>query len=352
MALPPAPDVLTGIEGAVRSLLEEFSISSPPRFTDLVRKEWAEAPRVDLSASTIRGEEMNQLYELRARLLDWTVETGFLGFFDANPGRRYIYQRRLEVLCEMLPDLRRKRVLEVGCAAGIVAALLAPSCRELVGVDVTETAIQFARRLHRELGNFHTRFIVADAHALPFPDRRFDVIVTTETFEHFLDPGKALKEFHRVLVPDGEIAMTTTTAATPSDAVVKLIRLFKRDFYVDTEEQFDKKAYFAAVAKGIEAPPEIFRRVHRRFGYGNLSRMFRAHHFAVLNAKGAVLAFPPVYLAVYQFLLRPLLPMVRWLEELLNEVGIFKRFGSVTTGFRLVRLPPSPAPGPGFPSLN
>lgn len=338
LTLPLAPDNLTGIEGVVRSLFGEFSISPPPRFTDLLRKEWAEAPRVDLSASTIRGEEINRLYELRARLLDWTVETGFLGFFDANPGRRYIYQRRLEVLKEMLPDLKGKRVLEVGCAAGIVAALLAPSCRELVGVDVTETAIRFARRLHRELGNFHTRFIVADAHALPFPDRRFDAIVTTETFEHFLEPGKALDEFHRVLVPDGEIAMTTTTAATPSDAVVKLIRLFKRDFYVDTEEQFDKKTYFAAVEKGLEAPPEVFRRVHRRFGYGKLTRLFATHGFAVEKAKGAVFAFPPVYPAVYQFLPSVVLPVVRWTEELLNESGIFQRLGSVTTGFRLRRI--------------
>ncbi len=342
MALPEAPAALAGMEETVRQLLGEFSISPPPRFKDLLRKEWAHVPSVDVSASTIQSEEMNQLYELRAQLLDWTVETGFLGFFDANAGRRYIYRRRLEVFLEMVPDLRGKRVLEVGCAAGIIAAILSPGYREFTGIDVTETAIQFARRLNRELGNFHTRFLVADAHCLPFPDRSFDTIVTTETFEHFLEPGKALDEFHRVLVPGGEIAMTTTTAITPSDALAKLIRLFKRDFYVESEEQFDKKAYLAATARGIDLPPEIFRRVHWRFGYRHLSEMFRQHHFDVRAAKGAVLAFPPVYLAVYQFLPRPLLPVVRWFEELLNEIGMFKRFGSVTTGFRLRRQAGTP----------
>lgn len=337
MTLSSIPTGLAGVEPSVRRLLAEFSLAPPPRFTELLRKEWAAVPRVDLSASTIRRDDMNRLYDLRAKLLDWTIETGFLGFFDANPGRRYIYCRRLEVFQEMIPDLRGKRVLEVGCAAGIVATLLAPSSREYVGVDVTETALKFARRLNRELGNFNTRFLVADAHQLPFPDRSFDVIVTTETFEHFLDPGKALDEFHRVLVPDGEIAMTTTTAVTPSDAVVKIIRLLKRDFYVDTEEQFDKKAYLAAVGKGLEVPPEVFRRVHRRFGYGKLTRLFTAHGFAVEKAKGAVFAFPPVYLAVYQFLPRFVLPIVRWTEELINEPGIFKRIGAVTTGFRLRR---------------
>lgn len=337
LALASTPAELQWLEPTVRQLLQEFAVAPPPRFTDLLRKEWAAVPSVDLSASTIDAEDMNRLYELRAKLLDWTVETGFLGFFDVNPGRRYIYTRRLEVFREMLPDLRGKRVLEVGCAAGIVAALLARSCRELVGVDVTGTAIDFARRLHRELDIFNSRFLVADAHHLPFPDRRFDAIVTTETFEHFLEPRQALDEFHRVLVPDGEIAMTTTTAITPSDAVVKLLRVFKRDLYVDQEEQFDKKTFLAAQKEGFDDPPEVFRRVHRRFGYGNLVGLFRQHGFAVREAKGAVMAFPPVYLAVYQFLPGLILRPIRWLEELLNEIGIFKRFGSVTTGFRLQR---------------
>ncbi len=337
MATSSPAFALADVEAAVTCLLREFSIAPPPRFADLVRKEWAPVPAVNLAEATLRGDEMNRLYELRAKLLDWTVETGFLGFFDPNPGRRYIYTRRLEVFRELLPDLSGKRVLEIGCAAGIVAALLAPQAREYVGIDVTETAIAFARRLHRELSSFNTRFIVADAHALPFPDRRFDVIVSTETFEHLLQPGIALDEFHRVLVPEGELTLTTTTAFTPSDAVVRLIRLFKRDFYVETEEQFDKKAYLAALGKGLEDPPEVFRRVHRRFGYGKLARLFTAHGFAVEKAKGAVFAFPPVYPAVYQFLPRFILPAVRWMEELLNEPGVFKRIGSVTTGFRLRR---------------
>lgn len=334
----PLPSSLERVHQGVLRVLHDVRLPSRPTFSELLRKEWSPVPPVELSASALHEEEMNRLYELRAQLLDWTVETGFLGFFDENAGRRYIYTRRLEVFEEVLPDLRGKRVLEIGCAAGIVAALLAPSCQEFIGIDVTETAVQFARQLHRELGIFNSRFFVADAHALPFPDRRFDVLASTETFEHLLHPAKALEEFHRVLVPGGSITLTTTTALTPSDLAVKLIRLFKRDFYVDTEEQFDKKAYLAAQEKGLAVPPEVFRRVHRRFGYANLVRLFQRQGFSVERAKGAVLAFPPVYLAVYQFFPQSLLPVVRWGEELLNELGIFKRFGSVTTGFHLRRL--------------
>lgn len=328
-------DRLRVIEAGVRQVLQEFQITPPPRFRDLVRKELATVPEVDMRMETIAHEEINELYELRSQLLDWTTETGFLGFFDENAGRRYIYRRRLEVLLELVPDFRSKNVLEIGCAAGILASLLAPTCREFVGIDVTPTAIEFARKLARTLHRFNTRFFVGDAHALAFPDASFDAIVSMEVFEHLIDPGKALEEFSRVLKPGGVIVLTTTTAVSPSDAVARLIRLFRRDFYVDTEEQFDKKAYLAAQAKGLTVKPEVFRRVHHRFGYTQLTNLFHNKGFAVRRSKGAILAFPPLYNAVYPVLPALAIPVVRELEELLNELGAFQRFGSVTTAFLL-----------------
>ncbi len=329
---------LKNIERGVQSVLEDFHLPPRPRFRDLVRKELATVPETDLSMKTIAHDEINRLYELRSRLLDWITETGFLGFFDDNAGRRYIYRRRLEVLLELVPDLRGKKVLEIGCAAGILAAVLAPSCREFTGIDVTPTAIGFARKLSRRLGQFNTRFFVGDAHTLDFPANSFDAIVSMEVFEHLIEPAKALEEYHRVLKPGGMIVMSTTTAASPSDAMVKIIRLFKRDFYVDTEEQFDKKAYLAAKQQGLDVPLRVFRRVHHRFGYAQLTSLFADHGLALEGAKGAIAAFPPVYLAVYRFFPAFILPAVRELEELLNELQIFKRFGSVTTGFLLRKI--------------
>ncbi len=331
--------ILREIEGGVQHVLEEVHLPPSPRMRDLMRKELATVPAVDMSMDTIQHEDINRLYELRSQLLDWTRETGFLGFFDPIPGRRYIYRRRLEVLLELLPELQGTAVLEIGCAAGILASILAPHSREFVGIDVAPTAIEFARKLSRTLRRFNTRFFVGDAHELDFPDASFDVIVSMEVFEHLIHPGKALEAFHRVLRPGGTLVLTTTTAVSPSDATVKLFRLLRHDFYVDTEEQFDKKAYLAAKAKSLDVDPAVFRRVHHRFGYRQLTRLFEEKGFAVERSKGAIFAFPPVYHAVYRFLPKFLLPLVREWEELLNELGTFKRFGSVTTGFRLRKLP-------------
>jgi SAM-dependent methyltransferase len=47
------------------------------------------------------------------------------------------------------------------------------------------------------------------AHALPFDDAVFDIVLCTEMLEHVPDPGAVLSEIRRVLKPGGRLVMTT-----------------------------------------------------------------------------------------------------------------------------------------------
>jgi len=51
--------------------------------------------------------------------------------------------------------------------------------------------------------------VVGSALDLPFEDRRFDTVVSTELLEHVPDPLRALSEMHRVLKPGGYLILTT-----------------------------------------------------------------------------------------------------------------------------------------------
>lgn len=51
--------------------------------------------------------------------------------------------------------------------------------------------------------------VVADAHALPFPDASYEVIVCKEMLEHAKRPEVVLNEFKRVLVPGGKLILST-----------------------------------------------------------------------------------------------------------------------------------------------
>ena len=78
---------------------------------------------------------------------------------------------------DALGDRRFDRALEIGCSIGVFTALLAPRCAELLAVDVSEAALERARRRCATLDQARfERMAVPDA----FPSGSFDLIATCE----------------------------------------------------------------------------------------------------------------------------------------------------------------------------
>ena len=67
----------------------------------------------------------------------------------------------------------------------------------------------FPNRLAIDIDPARKPDIVGDAHALPFPDAEFGVIVCTEVLEHLKDPRLAISEMSRVLKKGGTLILTT-----------------------------------------------------------------------------------------------------------------------------------------------
>jgi 2-polyprenyl-3-methyl-5-hydroxy-6-metoxy-1,4-benzoquinol methylase len=111
---------------------------------------------------------------------------------------------------ESLPDMRGLRVLEVACGRGGFLKYLVAQGAMACGIDFSFKAIQVAKG-KAEGGNAHSPAWLAqgDAHALPFPDNYFDILVSCETIEHLPSPLKAVREFHRVTRPGGTLFLTT-----------------------------------------------------------------------------------------------------------------------------------------------
>jgi SAM-dependent methyltransferase len=88
-------------------------------------------------------------------------------------------------------------VLEIGCSDGMVCAILKGlGADEVVGIDVMKTAgCSFPAP--------GIRYETANAHALPFAENSFDLVVSIATFEHLPDPRRAFAEIKRVLRPSG-----------------------------------------------------------------------------------------------------------------------------------------------------
>jgi SAM-dependent methyltransferase len=101
------------------------------------------------------------------------------------------------------PD--RAQVLEVGCGPGHLSIRLARQHGlEVTGLDLDPAMIQRARANANRSGNGDQRrpaFLVGDVAALAFPDRSFDLVVSTLSMHHWADPTAGLAEIGRVLRP-------------------------------------------------------------------------------------------------------------------------------------------------------
>jgi len=97
------------------------------------------------------------------------------------------------------------RVLEVGCGPGHLSGQLARQHGlEVTGLDLDPAMIARARANTDRAGNRGGRrpsFLVSDVAALAFPDRSFDLVVTTLSMHHWSDPTAGLAEIGRVLRP-------------------------------------------------------------------------------------------------------------------------------------------------------
>ncbi len=104
------------------------------------------------------------------------------------------------------------RVLDVATGPGYVAAAAAIRGAVVTGMDFSAPMIARAVRVHPA-----ARFLVGDADDLPFPDARFDAVVSNFGLLHMARPERALREMYRVLRPDGRVGFTVW--AKPEESV-------------------------------------------------------------------------------------------------------------------------------------
>jgi SAM-dependent methyltransferase len=103
-----------------------------------------------------------------------------------------------------------RRLLDVGCGTGVLAAAAATRWPELEvdGVDLSAGMLAVAARTLAAAGDAGGRVHLAHAPAdrLPFDDGAFDIVVTAFVLQLVPSRPRALREFRRVLRPGGRVA--------------------------------------------------------------------------------------------------------------------------------------------------
>ncbi len=106
-----------------------------------------------------------------------------------------------------------RRILDVGCGTGYLLrrlALLAPAASELIGIDPAPGMIAAARA---SAADPRLRFLHGAAEQLPFPAESFELVVSTTSFDHWVDQQAGLGECARVLSQDGCLILSDQFSA-------------------------------------------------------------------------------------------------------------------------------------------
>jgi ubiquinone/menaquinone biosynthesis C-methylase UbiE len=130
------------------------------------------------------------------------------------------------------------RALEVGCGTGAVSRALVESLSlEVTGVDPSPVFVARARELGADLPGL--TFLQGDGRSLDLGDESFDLVVFHTTLCHIPGPQDALREAHRVLRPQGWLAVfdgdyvTTTVAIGEFDPLQPLVDAMVASFLHD-----------------------------------------------------------------------------------------------------------------------
>lgn len=118
----------------------------------------------------------------------------------------YDISRRLEELIDVcLKDvpLAGRLTLDAGCGTGRGTQRLSEKGAKVVALDL-------GTRLTRYTANRYPCVpVVGSILELPFDDRTFDIVFSSEVIEHTPDPLQAAQELYRVLRPGGHLVLST-----------------------------------------------------------------------------------------------------------------------------------------------
>ena len=154
-------------------------------------------------------------YQNKNALINWSLK--IFGY--------PVYIRRLEarLIFQMLGDVHRALILDLGCGDGFLSLALTKKRARVIGLDVSREKIQLAQWRAQIMGlTNRISFIIADAQNLPFCSEAFDSVVSNCVIEHIPDDEQVLREVKRCLKSSGLFVLTV-----PNEEGKSIIPLMK-----------------------------------------------------------------------------------------------------------------------------
>lgn len=134
----------------------------------------------------------------------------------------FTYRNIVEVLDKFCQE---KKVLDIGSGVGTLDFYLSQKGHQVTGIEISQRAVDIARRSQRLLGKSKIRFIRGDFFELKIREQ-FAFIICSEVLEHLQDDQTAIKKIYQLIKPEGRLLITVPSQNAP---LIKLGAIKKFD---------------------------------------------------------------------------------------------------------------------------
>lgn len=147
------------------------------------------------------------------------------------------------VVLKIVKESHSKNLLDVGCGTGKVLSELKKynSKIKLSGIDLSENMLSIAKKNLDD----KVELKVGDSENLPWNDNTFDTILCTDSFHHYPNPEKVIKEMKRVLKKEGKVIIADPWMIMPLRVITNIMLRYSNsgDYKI-----YSKKAIISLLA--------------------------------------------------------------------------------------------------------
>ncbi len=150
-----------------------------------------------------------------------------------------MYQYQLNMYRRLVPDPART-VLDVGCAQGTLALLLAEDGYKVTAVDIRQDFLDYAKS---RWTTGEIEFVQGNAFELQL-ETKFDVIFANQILEHVVYPQELIQKLSLLLNPGGKLIMTTPNSDYVRNSLPTFVELGDpkcwehKQFFADGDDHF------------------------------------------------------------------------------------------------------------------
>lgn len=233
-----------------------------------------------------------------------------------SPGNPYKYNR-WGFAWEQVP-VDTGAHLDFGCHDGqFLSSLESKQINRLVGVDVSEQAIQEGKERYPELEILQ----ISPGAPIPFDDGSFTSATILDVIEHVSDQGQVLGELHRVMEVGGRLIVTVPGKHAFSFLDMGNLKFrfpgLHRWFYCRNHSQAEYEQRYVLGRDGLIGDISADKRWHEHFSRSKMGDLLEQAGFEVETFDGT---------GLFARIIGNLMHFLRWYRPLHNALGYLREW--------------------------